>query len=161
MTNMVLISGSEITFEPGRHRVVKTLSSNSLEGRAEELGRGRVGRRPEVLVRAAVRLRRVVLCTQRRRGLHAGAGAVLRPHLGCTVERNVPVLRSKRNRVRRVRKRGEVRAEPVTYTSDLEQLMQERREAIHSAAAISASPVASESETEISQPPSDRPITPD
>ncbi|KAJ1083683.1 hypothetical protein NDU88_003838 [Pleurodeles waltl] len=76
-------------------------------------------------------------------------------------ERNVPVLRNKHNRARRARKRGEVRTGPVTCASDLEQLIQQRREAIHSAAAISASPVASESETEILQPPSDRPITPD
>ncbi|KAJ1096067.1 hypothetical protein NDU88_001213 [Pleurodeles waltl] len=55
---------------------------------------------------------------------------------GCTAERIVPVLRSKRNRVRRGRKRGDMRAETVTHAPDLEQLIQERREAIHSAAAI-------------------------
>ncbi|KAJ1083663.1 hypothetical protein NDU88_003818 [Pleurodeles waltl] len=80
---------------------------------------------------------------------------------GCTPEQNVPVLRRKRDRARCTQKRGEVRAGPVACAPDLEQLIQERREAIHSAAAISASPVASKSETEISQPPSDQPITPD
>ncbi|KAJ1144364.1 hypothetical protein NDU88_010663 [Pleurodeles waltl] len=77
------------------------------------------------------------------------------------MERNVPVLRSRRNRARRARRRGETRAGPVTRAPDLEQLIQERREAIHSTAAISASPLTSESETEISLPPSDRPTTPD
>ncbi|KAJ1123494.1 hypothetical protein NDU88_001963 [Pleurodeles waltl] len=80
---------------------------------------------------------------------------------GGVAERAVPVPRGKRNRARRIRKRGEIRAGPVARAPDLEQLMQERREAIHSAAAISASPLASESDTELSQPPSDQPITPD
>ncbi|KAJ1123437.1 hypothetical protein NDU88_001906 [Pleurodeles waltl] len=66
-----------------------------------------------------------------------------------------------RSRASRVRRGGELRAGPVACAPDLEQLMQERREAIHSAAAISASPLASESDTELSQPPSDRPVTPD
>ncbi|KAJ1087724.1 hypothetical protein NDU88_000889 [Pleurodeles waltl] len=72
---------------------------------------------------------------------------------GSATERAVPVPRGKRSRARRIRRRGEIR--------DLKQLMQERREAIHSAAAISASPLASESDTELSQPPSDRLVTPD
>ncbi|KAJ1164637.1 hypothetical protein NDU88_005072 [Pleurodeles waltl] len=63
--------------------------------------------------------------------------------------------------VRHGREGGDMRAEAVTHAPDLEQLIQERREAIHSAAAICASPVVSESETEISQSPSDRPTTPD
>ncbi|KAJ1131404.1 hypothetical protein NDU88_009741 [Pleurodeles waltl] len=118
------------------------------------------------------------MCTRRRRDLHLHIVAENKSHFfttpeaawewlestgrtsGCTAERNVPLLRSKHNRFRRGRKRGEVRAEPLTHAPDLEQLIQERKEVIHSAAAISASPVASESETEISQPPSDRPITP-
>ncbi|KAJ1192936.1 hypothetical protein NDU88_002242 [Pleurodeles waltl] len=80
---------------------------------------------------------------------------------GFAVERNAPVLRSKRSRARHAPKRGEVRVGPVTHAPDLEQLMRERREAIHSTAAIGTSLLASESETEISQPPSDRPTTPD
>ncbi|KAJ1112650.1 hypothetical protein NDU88_000911 [Pleurodeles waltl] len=79
----------------------------------------------------------------------------------CAAERNVPVLGSKHNRARRTQKRGEVRAGPVARAPDLEHLMQEKREAIHSAAAIIASPLVSESESEVSQPPSNRPITPD
>ncbi|KAJ1113598.1 hypothetical protein NDU88_001840 [Pleurodeles waltl] len=76
-------------------------------------------------------------------------------------DRTVPVPRGKRSRTRRVRRIGETRAGPVACTPDLEQLIQERREAIHSAAAISASPLASESDTELSQPTSDQPVTPD
>ncbi|KAJ1129470.1 hypothetical protein NDU88_007838 [Pleurodeles waltl] len=49
------------------------LRADSLERCAEELGRGCVGRWPEVLGRAAVRPRNVVLCA--RRGLHAGAAS--------------------------------------------------------------------------------------
>ncbi|KAJ1100372.1 hypothetical protein NDU88_005458 [Pleurodeles waltl] len=41
---------------------------------------------------------------------------------------------------------------------DLEQLIQERREAIHTAPAINASPLASGSDTELSQPASDHPL---
>ncbi|KAJ1216607.1 hypothetical protein NDU88_004208 [Pleurodeles waltl] len=77
------------------------------------------------------------------------------------MEQAVPVPQGKHSRARRVRRRGEIRAGPVACASDLEQLMQERREAIHSAAAISAYPLASKSDTELSQPPSDRPVTPD
>ncbi|KAJ1164942.1 hypothetical protein NDU88_005374 [Pleurodeles waltl] len=80
---------------------------------------------------------------------------------GGAVERTVPVPRGKRSRTRRVQRRGETRAGPVACAPDLEQIIQERREAIHSAAAISASPLASESDTELSQPTSDRPVTPD
>ncbi|KAJ1211028.1 hypothetical protein NDU88_006390 [Pleurodeles waltl] len=80
---------------------------------------------------------------------------------GVAVERTVPVPRGKRSWARRVRRRGEIRAGPLACAPDLEQLIQERREAIHSAAAVSASPLASESDTELSQPPSDRPVTPD
>ncbi|KAJ1168926.1 hypothetical protein NDU88_000838 [Pleurodeles waltl] len=97
--------------------------------------------------------------TQRRRGERSRRAAGRAS--GRAAKRNVLVLRSKRNRARRARKRGEASAGPVTHAPDLEQLIQERREAIHSAAAISASPLASESETEILQPPSDRPTTPD
>ncbi|KAJ1124755.1 hypothetical protein NDU88_003204 [Pleurodeles waltl] len=71
------------------------------------------------------------------------------------------MLRSKRSQARHAQKRSEINAGPGTHAPDLEQLIQERREAIHSAAAISASPLVSKSETEISQPPSDQPITPD
>ncbi|KAJ1192016.1 hypothetical protein NDU88_001328 [Pleurodeles waltl] len=80
---------------------------------------------------------------------------------GGAAERTVPVPGSKRSRARHVRRRGEVRAGSVTCAPDLEQLIQERSEAIHSATTISASPLASESATELSQPPSDRPVTPD
>ncbi|KAJ1096126.1 hypothetical protein NDU88_001270 [Pleurodeles waltl] len=75
--------------------------------------------------------------------------------------RKVQVSRSKRSLARRAWKRGEDSEGPAAHAPDLEQLVQERREVIHSAAAISASQLASESETEISQPPSDRPTTPD
>ncbi|KAJ1123679.1 hypothetical protein NDU88_002147 [Pleurodeles waltl] len=75
---------------------------------------------------------------------------------GHTAERSVLAWQNRRSRVRG----GDMRAKAVAHAPDLEQLIQERREAIHSAATISASPVASESETEISQPPSDRPTTP-
>ncbi|KAJ1162441.1 hypothetical protein NDU88_002909 [Pleurodeles waltl] len=54
-----------------------------------------------------------------------------------------------------------VTAEAAAHAPDLEQLIQEQREAIQLAAAISASPAALESETEISQPPSDQPVMPD
>ncbi|KAJ1158077.1 hypothetical protein NDU88_010771 [Pleurodeles waltl] len=77
------------------------------------------------------------------------------------MERNPPAPRSRRSRARRGRKGSGVTAEAAAHAPDLEQLIQERREAIQSSAAISASPAASESETEISQPPSDRPFTAD
>ncbi|KAJ1155915.1 hypothetical protein NDU88_008640 [Pleurodeles waltl] len=77
------------------------------------------------------------------------------------MERNPPAPKSRHSRARCVRKGGGVTTEAATHAPDLEHLIQERREAIQSEAAISASPVASESETEISQPPSDRPATPD
>ncbi|KAJ1188285.1 hypothetical protein NDU88_005047 [Pleurodeles waltl] len=80
---------------------------------------------------------------------------------GRTAERSVPTSRNRCSQVRHGLKGGDVRTEAVAHAHDLEQLIQERREAIHSAAAISASPVESESETEISQPPSDRPTKPD
>ncbi|KAJ1098384.1 hypothetical protein NDU88_003495 [Pleurodeles waltl] len=57
--------------------------------------------------------------------------------------------------------KNEARTGPTTCTQDLEQLIQERREAIHIAVVISASPLASGSDTELSQPASDRPPTPD
>ncbi|KAJ1155952.1 hypothetical protein NDU88_008677 [Pleurodeles waltl] len=148
--------------EPERHRVTLVLRADSVERCAEALGRGRVGRRPGVLGRAALRI-----VAENKSHFFTTPEAAWEwlestgRTSGCTAERNVPVLRSKRNRARRALKRGEVGAGPVTHALDLEQLIHERREAIHSAAAISASPVASESETEILQPPSDRPITPD
>ncbi|KAJ1117917.1 hypothetical protein NDU88_006113 [Pleurodeles waltl] len=80
---------------------------------------------------------------------------------GREVERNPPTSKSRRSRARRGRKGGGVTTEAATHAPDLEQLIQERREALQSAAALSASPPAAESETEISQPPSDRPATPD
>ncbi|KAJ1123112.1 hypothetical protein NDU88_001585 [Pleurodeles waltl] len=76
-------------------------------------------------------------------------------------ERNPPASRNRRGRARRGRKGSGANVEAVAHAPDLEQLIQERREAIQSAAAISASPAESESETENSQPPSDRPTTPD
>ncbi|KAJ1090746.1 hypothetical protein NDU88_003875 [Pleurodeles waltl] len=76
-------------------------------------------------------------------------------------ERTVPVPRGKHSRARRVLRRGEVHTGPVTHAPDLEQLIQERREVIHSVAAFSASPLASESDTELSQLPNGRPATPD
>ncbi|KAJ1164278.1 hypothetical protein NDU88_004723 [Pleurodeles waltl] len=91
---------------------------------------------------------------------HDPSAVAVPPQSGVT-EQTVPVPRGRRSRTRRVQRRGEAQANPVTCTSDLEQLKQERREAIHSAAATSASPLASESDTELSQPASDRPVTPD
>ncbi|KAJ1110426.1 hypothetical protein NDU88_007778 [Pleurodeles waltl] len=80
---------------------------------------------------------------------------------GGAAERAVPLPRDKRSRARRIRRRGEIRSGPVACAPDLEQLIQERREAIHSAAAISASLLASESDTELSQPLSGKPVMPD
>ncbi|KAJ1141295.1 hypothetical protein NDU88_007628 [Pleurodeles waltl] len=58
-------------------------------------------------------------------------------------------------------RRNEAHTGPTKCTPDLEQLIQERREAIHTAGGISASPLVSGSDTELSQPASDRPLTPD
>ncbi|KAJ1159292.1 hypothetical protein NDU88_011959 [Pleurodeles waltl] len=80
---------------------------------------------------------------------------------GGAEERRMQVPHSKRSRARRAQRRGGAGVRYATHAQDLEQLIQERREAIHSAATISASPPASDSETEHSQPPSDRPATPD
>ncbi|KAJ1089685.1 hypothetical protein NDU88_002832 [Pleurodeles waltl] len=52
-------------------------------------------------------------------------------------------------------------AEAVAHAPDLEQLIQERHKALQLAVAISTSPRMSESDTDISQPPSDRPATPE
>ncbi|KAJ1116315.1 hypothetical protein NDU88_004530 [Pleurodeles waltl] len=51
---------------------------------------------------------------------------------GGATERAAPVPRGKRNRAKRVRRRADIRAGPVACAPDLEQLMQERRAAIHS-----------------------------
>ncbi|KAJ1105452.1 hypothetical protein NDU88_002858 [Pleurodeles waltl] len=67
----------------------------------------------------------------------------------------------RRGRTRRARRRGEPWADRTTRAPDLEQLIQERREAIQSTAAISTSPLVSESDSELSQSASDRPATPD
>ncbi|KAJ1156110.1 hypothetical protein NDU88_008835 [Pleurodeles waltl] len=77
------------------------------------------------------------------------------------MERNPSASKSRRSRVRRGRKGGGATTEVAAHAPDLEQLIQEQREAIQSAAAIGASPVASESEIDISRPPSDRPAAPD
>ncbi|KAJ1207422.1 hypothetical protein NDU88_002813 [Pleurodeles waltl] len=74
---------------------------------------------------------------------------------------NGPASQNKRGWVRRGRRRGVVTAEAAAHAPDLEQLIHERREALQSAAAIGASPRVSKSEAETSQPPSDRPATPD
>ncbi|KAJ1156406.1 hypothetical protein NDU88_009125 [Pleurodeles waltl] len=65
--------------------------------------------------------------------------------------RKVQVPRSKCSRARRAWRRGDAGMRSATHAPDLEQLMQERREAIHSAATISAFPLASDSETEATQ----------
>ncbi|KAJ1152326.1 hypothetical protein NDU88_005101, partial [Pleurodeles waltl] len=57
------------------------------------------------------------------------------------------------------RRRGAGTAEAVAHAPDLEQLIQERREALQLAAMIGTSPRVSESDTDISQPPSDCPAT--
>ncbi|KAJ1153340.1 hypothetical protein NDU88_006101 [Pleurodeles waltl] len=80
---------------------------------------------------------------------------------GRGIESNPPASKSRRSRTRRGRKGGSATTEVAAHACDLEQLIRERREAIQSAADIRTSPAASESETEISQPPSDRPPTPD
>ncbi|KAJ1184349.1 hypothetical protein NDU88_001157 [Pleurodeles waltl] len=78
---------------------------------------------------------------------------------GREAERNPPASKSRRSRERHGRKGGSVTTETASHAPDLEQLIQERREALQSAVAINASPM--ESETEISQPPGDRPANPD
>ncbi|KAJ1091195.1 hypothetical protein NDU88_004322 [Pleurodeles waltl] len=72
-----------------------------------------------------------------------------------TAERPTSMPWARRDRTRRARRKGEARAGRTTRAPDLEQLIQERREAIQSAAAISTSPLVSESDTELSQSPSD------
>ncbi|KAJ1206349.1 hypothetical protein NDU88_001756 [Pleurodeles waltl] len=78
---------------------------------------------------------------------------------GRAAERPVLTERNRCSRARRARKRSEIQAGPGAHAPDLEQIIQERREALHSTAVISASPLVSE--TELSYPPSDRPKTPD
>ncbi|KAJ1217846.1 hypothetical protein NDU88_005433 [Pleurodeles waltl] len=80
---------------------------------------------------------------------------------GRDVEGNPPAPRSGHTRMRRGRRVGGATAENAKHAPDMEQIIQERREALQSAAAVSASPSASEAEAEISHPPSDRPTTPD
>ncbi|KAJ1219228.1 hypothetical protein NDU88_006797 [Pleurodeles waltl] len=102
----------------------------------------------------------VVELVARNRSLRAhGAGGT--GSSGRAVERNPPVSKSKRGRVSRGCRQNSVTAEAAAHAPDLEQLIQEQREALQSAAAISTSPGVLESETELSQPPSDRPATPD
>ncbi|KAJ1207923.1 hypothetical protein NDU88_003313 [Pleurodeles waltl] len=72
-----------------------------------------------------------------------------------------PAPRAKHSQTRRDRRRNEAHTGPTNCAPDLEQLIQERREAIHTAATISASPLISGSDTQLSQPVSDRPLTPD
>ncbi|KAJ1082822.1 hypothetical protein NDU88_002987 [Pleurodeles waltl] len=60
-------------------------------------------------------------------------------------ERPASLPRGRRGRTRRARRKGEIWASRVTRAPDLEQSIQERREAIQSAAAISTSPLVSES----------------
>ncbi|KAJ1126794.1 hypothetical protein NDU88_005200 [Pleurodeles waltl] len=72
-----------------------------------------------------------------------------------------PAPRAKRSRTRRDRKRNEAHTGPTKCTPDMEQLIQEGRQAIHTAATISASPLLSGSDKELSQPASDHPLTPD
>ncbi|KAJ1163725.1 hypothetical protein NDU88_004178 [Pleurodeles waltl] len=76
-------------------------------------------------------------------------------------QRQKPTPRAKRSRTRRDRRRNATHTGPMKCAPDLEQLIQERREAIHTAATISASPLVSGSDTELLQPASDRPLTPD
>ncbi|KAJ1210063.1 hypothetical protein NDU88_005431 [Pleurodeles waltl] len=80
---------------------------------------------------------------------------------GREAERHPSGSKNKHSWVWHGRRRGVVTAEAAAHAPDLEQLIQERREALQSAVAICASPRVSELETEISQPPSDRPATPD
>ncbi|KAJ1174663.1 hypothetical protein NDU88_006483 [Pleurodeles waltl] len=76
---------------------------------------------------------------------------------GREAERHPPASQNKRGRVRLRRRRRAGTAEATAHAPYLEQLIQERQ----SAAAIGTSPRVSESDTDISQPPSDRPATPD
>ncbi|KAJ1119236.1 hypothetical protein NDU88_007422 [Pleurodeles waltl] len=69
--------------------------------------------------------------------------------------------RAKRTRNKRDRRRNTIYAETTKCTPDLEQLIQERREVIHTAAAMGAFPPGSGSDTELSQLTSDHPPTPD
>ncbi|KAJ1157128.1 hypothetical protein NDU88_009843 [Pleurodeles waltl] len=69
--------------------------------------------------------------------------------------------RTKRSRNRRDRRRNTTHAGPTKCAPDLEQLIQERREAIHTTAMMGASRPGSGSDTELSQLTSDRPLTPD
>ncbi|KAJ1130386.1 hypothetical protein NDU88_008739 [Pleurodeles waltl] len=86
-------------------------------------------------------------------------GGLERHSPGREAERNPPASKSKRGRVRRGHRRGGAAAEAAAHAPDLEQLIQERRKALQLAAAVGASLSVSESETEISQHPSDRPAT--
>ncbi|KAJ1189531.1 hypothetical protein NDU88_006276 [Pleurodeles waltl] len=74
---------------------------------------------------------------------------------------NPPASKSRRSWGRRAYGRSGVTVEAATHGPGSEQLIQERREVLQSSAAISASLAASETETEISQTPSDCPATPD
>ncbi|KAJ1142891.1 hypothetical protein NDU88_009203 [Pleurodeles waltl] len=76
-------------------------------------------------------------------------------------ERAEQAPRTKRSRNRRDRRRKTTHAGPTICAPDLEQLTQERSEAIHTAATMGASPPGSGSDTELSQLTSDRPLTPD
>ncbi|KAJ1109199.1 hypothetical protein NDU88_006563 [Pleurodeles waltl] len=80
---------------------------------------------------------------------------------GREAERLPHASQNKHGQGRRSRRRGAGTAEAVAHAPDLEQLIQERREALQSAAAIGTSPRVSESDTELSQLPRDRPATPD
>ncbi|KAJ1180761.1 hypothetical protein NDU88_005978 [Pleurodeles waltl] len=69
--------------------------------------------------------------------------------------------RAKRTRNKRDLRRNTTHAETTTCAPDLEPLLQERREAIHTAAAMGASPTDSGSDTELSQLTSNHHPTPD
>ncbi|KAJ1127785.1 hypothetical protein NDU88_006178 [Pleurodeles waltl] len=80
---------------------------------------------------------------------------------GGTPEGTGPAPRAKRSRTRRDRRRSTTHTGPTKCAPNLEQLIQERREAIHTAAAMGTSPPGLGSDTDLSQPLSDRPNTPD
>ncbi|KAJ1208983.1 hypothetical protein NDU88_004362 [Pleurodeles waltl] len=80
---------------------------------------------------------------------------------GGVPERAGPTPRAKRSRNRRDRRRNTTHAGLSKCAPDLEQLIQERRKAIHTAAAMDASPPGSGSDTELSQSANDHPLTPD
>ncbi|KAJ1192549.1 hypothetical protein NDU88_001856 [Pleurodeles waltl] len=80
---------------------------------------------------------------------------------GDTLERAEQAPRAKRSRNKRDRKRNTTYTGPTKCAPDLEQLIRERREAIHTATAMGASPPVSGSDTELSQVTGDRPLTPD